>query len=532
MRWLALGLAACTSAPETAPETEFSADPPEFGVSAGEVPSVAPSRPRYFVVTTDELFSAAEVYAARRSQQGWDASVVSVSELSPDGDAETLASSLRAHLDPEQRTAVLLLGDAETGLPAHPCQTVDDASAECLAQFDDHFPWSDLCYTDNPYGDIDADGLPDAAVGRIPAASEAEALAYFDRMVRFEEETVAGPWNRRVSLYAGASGYSETLEALAESVTLDALAEVAPAYDIVGAWNNPQSDYFYTPFDEKVVDMFEEGALAVFYVGHGSASSNDGLSSTQLNLLEPGARSPFAFFFACSNGTYAGESRSLAERALFAPGGPISAYAGSSITSPFSNAALPYEMQRELLEGASPTLGEVVQNAERALIGHQDTVRDTIDAAMAFEGTFSAECGEPQNRIHVELYNLFGDPAMPVQRPEIAAIGVDGWMADGELLITGNVPFESGTVTVSLDVERDRILGTLSPSTDPASVQANWEAANDKRWLEVEATVLNGAFEVPLSFDPDALPPGPLFVRAYASDGTHNAVAAVPAPAF
>ena len=48
--------------------------------------------------------------------------------------------------------------------------------------------------TDNGYGDLDGDGVPELAVGRIPAASPAELRAILGRTIAYETSREFGPW--------------------------------------------------------------------------------------------------------------------------------------------------------------------------------------------------------------------------------------------------------------------------------------------------------------------------------------------------
>ena len=67
--------------------------------------------------------------------------------------------------------------------------------------------------TDNPYADLDADGLPDISVGRIPVDSAAELTQFVQRVITYETRAASAnrtnghsnvdtPWQMRINLIA------------------------------------------------------------------------------------------------------------------------------------------------------------------------------------------------------------------------------------------------------------------------------------------------------------------------------------------
>jgi hypothetical protein len=58
-----------------------------------------------------------------------------------------------------------------------------------------------LAASDNRYADVDADHLPDMLLGRIAVSSDADALAYVDKLIAFEA-ALPDAWSSRVALVA------------------------------------------------------------------------------------------------------------------------------------------------------------------------------------------------------------------------------------------------------------------------------------------------------------------------------------------
>lgn len=510
-------LAACVP-----PESE----PAAAGDDADDTadPEVAPSA-AYVIVTVPALADVAARWAEWRTTTGYAVTTLLTEELTDDpGDGEEVAGAVErearalAKEYPDRPVHILLLGDVkvggETGILGTACQ-------------------SDLgtCYTDNEYAGRSMDGVPTYAVGRIPAANEAAAAAALEKQQAFEAEVAVGDFNRRIFFYAGESGWDAELADLVESMVMLGLTKVDPAYDIIGLYNDPYSSYYYTPFEDKVVELFNEGSVFAMYLGHGSSAYNDGLSVADIESLNAQGRLPYLALFACSNGEYYLSAPSVAEAAFAVDRGPIGVLASSGISHPYGNAVFPYELQRSLFSGTFTTIGEALVDAKRQVMEGEDDVRGLLDFYGSTEGLSDSDMRRLREQ-HLDLYNYMGDPASPLLLPPArVTLEVEGESYDGSLLVRGSVPnVQEGTAKVTFEVPIDEILGDLediSPtSPDRATVQANWATAVDKVVVEAEVPVSGGTFETTLTFDND-LPGSDYFVKAYVSDGVADAIGAV-----
>ncbi|GDX83133.1 hypothetical protein LBMAG42_49440 [Deltaproteobacteria bacterium] len=485
---------------------------------------VVPPSAAYLIVTVPALEGVAARWAEYREATGYAVTTVLTKDLVRDtGDGEEVAGEVErearalAKQYPDRPVHILLLGDVtvdgEDGIPGTACK-------------------NDLgyCYTDNEYAGRSMDGVPTYAVGRIPAGSEAAATAALEKQIAFEAEYAVGEFNRRIFFYAGESGWDASLTELVESMVMMGLTKVDPAYDIIGLYNDPNSSYYYTPFDEKVVELFNEGSVFAMYLGHGSSAYNDGLSVHDIESLDAQGRLPYLALFACSNGEYYLPSPSVAEAAFAVDGGPIGVLAASGLSHPYGNAVFPYELQRSLFSGAFTTVGESLVDAKRQVMENEDEVRGLLDFYGSTEGLSDGDMARLREQ-HLDLYNYMGDPASPLLLPPArVTLEVEGESYDGALLVRGTVPnVEEGTAKVTFEVPIDQILGDLEDinvySPDPATVQTNWATAIDKVVVAVEVPVSGGAFEATLTFDND-LPGADYFVKAYVSDGKADAVGA------
>jgi hypothetical protein len=494
---------------------------------------VVTQKPAYMlIVTQDDLATVAGEWATYRRTRGFEVDVVTVTDLAGDAaDAATFRDAALARLGAERtsrgtdaRLFLMLLGDApadggaEQGrIPAHDCENTT--------------PGQSGCWTDNRYVDLDGDRIPEIAAGRVPARTEAEARTVLAKVMDFESNYQVGEWNRRVSLYVGEAGFSPEIDGLLQTAMMEGLKRVNHAFDILGAWDNSASSYWYVPFNDKVVDLFNQGALMTVYVGHGSESWTQGLTTDQVSKINCDKRRPFSLFFACYAGNYASSKDSLAETLAFKADGPVASFGASDVSHPFGNAVLAYESQLKALEMRYETIGEVLVALKRGLVENNDEFRQFIASA----GAMDTSCDTPEKqeeilRQHNDMYNLLGDPATSMQYPrEIATFDApSGTLASKSLNVSGTAPgIGSGTAIVSLETERDVILGALKPVNPDnpvsADVNANLVVSNDKTIAHAEVAVTNGRFQATLGWTADVAG-GDYYLKIYAQDGTSDAI--------
>lgn len=492
----------------------------EDGVLAPDVPVEAGVT--YIVVADDHLVEAAEAHAAYRAGQGLVTAVFSVSSLvQGEVDAASLVPAVRAVVaSARARVAggtplfLVLYGDAP-GEFEDPAGMIPAAGCE-----NDSLPYAG-CATDNAYGDIDDDGVPEAAVGRVPVRTAGEGAAFLAKIQAFESKYETGTWNRRVALYTGEAGFGGEVDAMIEAAVMEGLKRVSHAFDIIGAYDNPNSPYYYTPFEEKVLDIYNEGSLMTIYVGHGSDESMQGLSEEQIDAIHCAHRLPFALFFACHTGDYTEEDDSISELLFAKADGPIAVFASTDVSHPYGNAVLAYEAQRAFLDARPRTVGEALLATKVQSIENADDFRKFVDAAAQAGGVSPWE-QQRLRRQHLDLYNLLGDPATPMQYPasEVVFDPIQGELPDGTLTVSGATPgVDAGSALVTLETERDVILASLDPvdpeDPDPVVVAANWARAVDKTVVSVTVPVTGGRFQAVL-VPPEDLPVGTYYIKVYA----------------
>lgn len=488
---------------------------------------IPPASP-YLIVYQDDLADAAEEFRTFRISTGFDVQAVAVSALVSGGLANrSLIAPIHARLQamsadaPGATPFLLLLGDA-------PADGEDTAGRIPAVVCDNDTPGADGCWTDNPYGDLDGDGVPEVAVGRVPATSVAQAGAYLDRVKDHESSYEPGPWNRRISVYTGEANFGAEIDMLLEFAMFEGLKAISHDFDIVGAYDNEDSDYYYTPFEEKVVALFNQGNLMTVYVGHGSEDWTQGLTTDQIAQIDCRHRLPVVFFFACHAGNYTRTSDSLAETILWKDGGAIAAVGASEVSHPYGNAILAYEVPRAALDERQGTAGELLMRAKQLMAwNHGDEFRTmvSVSAGIALDQMGDDTPLEVIELQHNDLYNLLGDPAVSMKYPPH-----DAWidrpakpLTPGAMTVTGTVPsITAGRAVVTLEVERDRYVQPLEPvdpkNPDPDVIRANWAKANDKVIVEATVPIVDGAFQADLVWNDGVIKNGD-WVKVLADDG-------------
>lgn len=397
--------------------------------------------------------------------------------------------------------------------------------------------------TDRPYGDLDGDGLPDVSVGRIPSAEPAALGRVIGHLLAYEREAPAGPWRKECALLAGEGGFGAAADAAIEQVFTRAVADaIHPGYDVELLWANPRSPYCYPPeqLGDYVAGRMDRGALFMAWVGHGSVQSVDELTVTQpdgtrcdypiLDLDRVPAlrtvRAPVFVAIACYTGRYADEKTSIGEALLLSGQGPVAFLGASEVSHPVCNGLLGLALVDELLSGVGPArLGPAVDRARIQLVRQKQQGglwSMALNLGRMADPSLNLEREMPR---HVDMYNLLGDPATRLQRPdEPIALDDPGLLQGGEALtVSGRLPAGYPGLTLTLEAPRDR-----RPAAGPAEepMRLRFARANDR----VLATSLvragpDGRFSGTLRVPSDAR--GKLHLKAFACEGARSALGAL-----
>ncbi len=323
---------------------------------------------------------------------------------------------------------------------------------------------------DAPYGDLDGDGVPEISVGRLPASTPEQLSAICQRIIAYETSSDFGPWRDTVQITAGVGGFGWLADSAIESATRSILTTAIPGQIRLGVtyaspnspFNPGASDFFPT-----VLRRYREGGLFWVYMGHGQVTELDHvpgpggtlrpvLASDDVHLLErPANSAPIALVFACYTGAFDANVDSLAERMLFANGGPIAVIAGSRVTMPYGNAIAAQGLIEACYSDRTERLGDAWLRAQHELATPTDSnpivaerrkLLDMVAAAVSPSADLL-----PEERLeHIHLYNLLGDPTLKLQHADAITLEVPRGVAPGTtMLVRGNAS-QGGELTLSI----------------------------------------------------------------------------------
>lgn len=240
--------------------------------------------------------------------------------------------------------------------------------------------------SDNRLADADGDGLPDAAIGRIPAASADELAAYVAKLGAYDSAPV-GDWMSRTLMVADnadtAGDFWHDSDVLAGA--LPPGIEVEKTY-LLRPWPTAQAR-------ERLLAGLNGGAVLMDYVGHGGLDrlATEGMLTTgDVTALTNQERLPFVTALTCYLNSFAfpGYSPLGEELTLRDDGGAVGVW---SATGQVVNS------QSTRLAGIF--LGKMFDPGERS-VGQM--VVETL-------GEFKTTGGDPEL---IDLYVLLGDPAV------------------------------------------------------------------------------------------------------------------------
>lgn len=487
------------------------------------------------IVTTEALHEVAQEYATYRQGQGYLVTVVTTEQALEDaGGGASLAdavqswtldwadTALQDAADPAAlQLYLLLIGDALEG-------SADDPTYIPVVPGEGDF------VGDFAYGDLDGDGAPEVAIGRLPMRFPEEVRAYLERVQEYENQRSPGPWNKRLSACAGEGGFGPDIDYLLEYAATRIFESLSYDIDITMTYAAASSPYYLPPslWDDDYVERYNAGAVLQPYIGHTLGWSNTA-------ALETPARRGFVAYLACSNGTFQSSSTpgGLADEMLMHPAGPMNSLAATDWSHPYGNAVLALELSVAIINDRAPTYGLALAWAKQQMLYSDSLLRAELDVAA---DAFLDEPAEHLIRTHIVMYNLLGDPAIdpgfPLGRvtfdgPEEATPGATITVIGSATADRDGNPMPEGEVTVTLEVERAEIPGDLIPvDGQPTTEQAlaNHATANNKIITSATGTVTNGRFEVQLTIPYAGVATGRHYLKGFALSSTSDAMGSAP----
>ncbi|MBI1902203.1 MAG: hypothetical protein HYS13_13970 [Planctomycetia bacterium] len=379
--------------------------------------------------------------------------------------------------------------------------------------------------SDNAYGDLDGDHVPELAVGRLTADSAQELSLIVQKILAHEAKGASscGPWCRRVQIVAGVGGFGQIADAALESCARKFITDGIPAeFATTMTYASWRSPYCPDPreFRDATLDRLNEGGLLFVYIGHGSprgldwVRTPDGsfhpiLDAGDVGRLKCANGAPVAVMLACSTAHFDGSDDCLAEDMLRHVGGPVAVVGGSRVTMPYGLGTMAQGMISAAFEKRLPTLGEVFLHAKRELVlaKRDDAQSKTLDFLA---GALNIHDDLPAERLeHVHLIHLIGDPLLRLGLPSpIEVSAPSSAEAGSEIEVLGKCSL-AGECLVELAVRRDRLrfnhLRREFSAEDDALVTYGdvYRRANDPVVTSVRAASAGGRISAKLKIPPD-----------------------------
>ena len=386
--------------------------------------------------------------------------------------------------------------------------------------------------TDNPYGDVDGDDIPELAVARIPADSGQQLQQLLRRIIAYEASADFSQWRRQVHVVAGVGGFGALADSLIEMTTRSFLSSRIPGWSNL-SMTQASTDSLYCPdpwrFSEACVDRLNEGGMFWVYIGHGHVKTLDYVRAGEEYLpiltdehlpLVDSHYPPIAVFLACYTGAFDAVEDSLAERLVMLPQGPIASIAASRVSGPYGLSMLSDCLLYNFYDRPQPTLGEVFLAAKQRLLTvadepvqpEQSTAVSQLQMINAIAKALSPKnySLHSERLEHVWQVHLLGDPMLRVQHPTTLEVESPNRASPGESVsVFGETPV-AGRLTIELAYRRDQARRELvDMPTDVATasgrenLQQRYLAANDRTLAMSCVECAPGAFRCEIAIPPD-----------------------------
>ncbi len=356
-------------------------------VPALAAPAIERARPRrelvsgqaeLLILTHPDFLDAVQPLAAARQGEGFSVQVVDVEEVYASFshgvfDPQAIRAFIRRAFAEMGTGYVLLVGGDTYDYHDYLGQGAVSFIPTLYAQTDAIVRYAPA---DALYADVDLDGLPDLAIGRLPVRTVAELEALLEKTFEYESNAYRGSAVLVADAYDAASGYSFTADS-------DALrAMLPPGWQVERAYLDEMS---LEEARERLIASINAGVALTSFFGHSGPTvwGFQGLfSSADADALENRGRPTVVTQWGCWNTYFVSPSYdTLGHRLLLgADRGAAAVLGAATLTEAAAERQLGRRLFRRLtLPGQ--TLGRAVLEAKRDLA---TTAPDQLDVLLGW----------------------------------------------------------------------------------------------------------------------------------------------------
>jgi len=349
------------------------------------------------IITGPELQGAAQRLAAWHQQRGYSSRVIFFQDLvdefhdgiyNPQAVTDFLKWTQTNWPDPKPRY-VVLFGDGNWNFKGYnPAKyPIEPNIVPPYLAWED--PWQGEVPDDNRYVDLNDDGNPELALGRIPVDNPDEANAVVDKLITYDEDERTAYWQRQAVFVADYDPAIGDFAGISDQIIADYMPSDLLFQRIYRNITHPDAD----AVRQAITQAIDQGAWMLQYAGHGSPTTwmkGQGWTLADIEALTNAGRYPFVSTYNCLDGYFAYPGvPSIAETML------RKANAGSiAAISP---------------TGLGTTNDQEQFRTTLMTVMFQDDVRGLGDALLIAKQRFYQQHGR---HYLIETMTLFGDPTL------------------------------------------------------------------------------------------------------------------------
>jgi hypothetical protein len=326
----------------------------------------------YLILTHARFHDAASRIAKAKQAEGFRAEVLDV-ERAYDRfsggvvEAEAVAALIREAARQAPVRYVLLIGD-DTFDPKDHLGLGSVSYVPSLLGWDGQFA---RVPSENLYADLDRDGAPEVAIGRLPASTEEEADALAEKIDR-AKELLGRPFTHLLGVDNGSEG-DVSFRGEAEAVT-DSFPASAPRVFADLTEGAP-------PARAAFLQAFRDGAHVVHYFGHASPETlaDEGLfRAPDAAALVGAGHATVVFVWACEAQWYQYHLGPTVDEALLLArdGGALVVVGPAGISDPTAQEELSRRLYPLVLRGVP--LGEALRQAKAAVVAERPSALPAV----------------------------------------------------------------------------------------------------------------------------------------------------------